>query len=193
VNKQRLCIVTRNSLLAEAFEYVLYSLTQKRVEVVRCASLPKASYNLTLIFISHHKDISFLLEDKVLGKECMIVVSSTCSDSLKEEILSLGYTPVALEKAIRGITKRWGIDDAEERLPKSYLTQRENQILHLIAQGGSLKEISYELGISQHTVVAHKRSIYLKTGTRSVQQLTLYAVLHTLSKTQRVEHTEERG
>ena len=58
------------------------------------------------------------------------------------------------------------------------LTHRELQILRLIATGNSIKEISYTLGISHHTVTTHKRNLYLKTGAHTMQQLALFAVLH---------------
>ncbi|MDD3941647.1 MAG: helix-turn-helix transcriptional regulator [Sphaerochaetaceae bacterium] len=64
----------------------------------------------------------------------------------------------------------------------SRLTERELQVLDLVARGAPLKEISYRLGISQHTVVSHRRNLYLKTGARTLQQLALYATLHLASR-----------
>ena len=47
------------------------------------------------------------------------------------------------------------------------LTQREEQILHLVAKGCRAKEIADELEISVHTVQTHVRNIYEKLHVRS--------------------------
>lgn len=62
------------------------------------------------------------------------------------------------------------------------LTKREREVLDLLAQGNSIKEVAYTLEISKHTVVAHQRSLYLKTGARNLSQLVLYAALNTRSR-----------
>lgn len=61
---------------------------------------------------------------------------------------------------------------------QSMFTSRERQVLGMLAKGLSTKEISFELGISVHTVVAHRRSLYMKTGIHSLQQLAVFAALH---------------
>ena len=70
-----------------------------------------------------------------------------------------------------------GVSEFEVEVRKD-LTPRERQIIMQIAEGCSLKEISYALGISYHTVNAHKRNLFLKTGSRTLRQLTLYAIMH---------------
>lgn len=61
---------------------------------------------------------------------------------------------------------------------QNMFTSRERQVLGMLAKGLSTKEISFELGISVHTVVAHRRSLYMKTGIHSLQQLAVFAALH---------------
>lgn len=56
------------------------------------------------------------------------------------------------------------------------LTDREIEITKLISFGKSDKEIAYHLGISQHTVKAHKLNIYNKLGINKNTQLVHYAV-----------------
>ncbi|MFA5468614.1 MAG: helix-turn-helix transcriptional regulator [Sphaerochaetaceae bacterium] len=59
------------------------------------------------------------------------------------------------------------------------VTKREHDVLELLAQGQTLKEVAYSMGISKNTVVSHQRSLYLKTGCRNVIQLVLYAIQQT--------------
>lgn len=60
------------------------------------------------------------------------------------------------------------------------ITLREREVLERIACGESVKQIAYGMGISQHTVITYKRNLYMKTGARSLQQLAIYAVLHSM-------------
>jgi DNA-binding NarL/FixJ family response regulator len=56
------------------------------------------------------------------------------------------------------------------------LTDREKEVVKLIAQGWSTKEIAKELVISQHTVDSHRKSILLKTNANNPADLTRYAL-----------------
>ncbi|MBW8010859.1 MAG: response regulator transcription factor [Chloroflexi bacterium] len=47
------------------------------------------------------------------------------------------------------------------------LTERENEVLNAVAQGGTSKEIAYNLSITERTVKAHLTSIYNKLGVNS--------------------------
>ena len=60
------------------------------------------------------------------------------------------------------------------------LSDRERDVLVLVAKGYTNKEIASELFISPHTVISHRKNIVHKTGIRSVAGLTVYAVLNKL-------------
>lgn len=60
------------------------------------------------------------------------------------------------------------------------LSDRERDVLILVARGYTNKEIASELNISPHTVISHRKNIVHKTGIRSVAGLTVYAVLNKL-------------
>ncbi len=63
-----------------------------------------------------------------------------------------------------------------ERVPATVLTPREDEVLKLIAEGLSSKEISEELTISIKTVENHRANILGKLGMRDRTQLTRYAI-----------------
>lgn len=60
------------------------------------------------------------------------------------------------------------------------LTQREKDVLRLIAAGLTAKEIADRLGITANTVVTHRKNISAKLGIRSASGLSLYAMMNGL-------------
>ena len=57
----------------------------------------------------------------------------------------------------------------EQRI--ALLTQREKQVLDLVAEGRSSGNIAEHLGVSQKTIEAHRTSIMKKMQVRSVSEL----------------------
>ncbi len=60
------------------------------------------------------------------------------------------------------------------------LSDREVDVLKLLAAGLTNKEIADKLSISANTVITHRKNITQKTGIKSAQGLTIYAVVKKL-------------
>lgn len=60
------------------------------------------------------------------------------------------------------------------------LSERERDVLILVAKGMANKEIADRLSISVHTVMSHRKNITHKTGIKSVAGLTVYALLNNM-------------
>jgi DNA-binding CsgD family transcriptional regulator len=60
------------------------------------------------------------------------------------------------------------------------ISQRELDVIRLVALGKSNREIAEELFISVHTVISHRKNITNKLGIKSVSGLTIYAVINKL-------------
>jgi DNA-binding NarL/FixJ family response regulator len=56
------------------------------------------------------------------------------------------------------------------------LTERELEVLHLICQQKTAKEIGEKLFITNRTVEGHKNNLFIKTGTKNIAGLVIYAV-----------------
>ncbi len=63
-----------------------------------------------------------------------------------------------------------------ERMPKSVLTPREEEVVKLIAEGRSSREIARDLVISHRTVERHRANVLTKLGMRDRTELTRYAI-----------------
>jgi len=63
-----------------------------------------------------------------------------------------------------------------QRMPRSVLTAREDEVVKLIAEGRSSKEIAATLFISHKTVERHRANVLAKLGMRDRTELTRYAI-----------------
>lgn len=66
---------------------------------------------------------------------------------------------------------------------RSRLTPREREILQLLAEGKSNKEVATILGISVNTAEAHRANIMLKLDVHSITELVVYAVRNKIIQT----------
>ena len=63
-----------------------------------------------------------------------------------------------------------------ERMPRAVLTDREDEVVKLIAEGHSSREIARILVISPRTVERHRANVLAKLGMRDRTELTRYAI-----------------
>jgi DNA-binding CsgD family transcriptional regulator/N-acetylneuraminic acid mutarotase len=77
-------------------------------------------------------------------------------------------------------------------LPNNSLTEREREILRLVATGSNIKDISRHLVISSNTVKVHLQNIYKKIGVNSRTEAALYALKTGLSSDSGA-HKDETG
>jgi DNA-binding NarL/FixJ family response regulator len=96
-----------------------------------------------------------------------------------------------LEMALRSVVTTgsyFGSGVAERLLqptepgPEEVLTERQIEILCLLARGKSSKEVAYDLGLSSKTVDVHRTRIMERLGLKDLASLTLYAVRKGLVK-----------
>lgn len=67
------------------------------------------------------------------------------------------------------------------------LSAREIDVLRLVAQGYSNKEIAEKLFISIHTVMSHRKNITEKLGIKSISGLTVYAIINNFIDTKSLD------
>lgn len=82
------------------------------------------------------------------------------------------------ESEINAVVKNLIASLREEEIVPGELSQREKEVLKLIASGRINKEIADELCISVNTVITHRKNISAKLGIKSASGLSLYAVMN---------------
>ncbi|AKJ12350.1 hypothetical protein ABB07_20645 [Streptomyces incarnatus] len=82
-------------------------------------------------------------------------------------------------------TNFFGDLDVQKNSPR--ITDREQQILRLVANGATDREIAAELNISEHTVHSHLDRLYSKTGYRRRADLTRLALQRGVAAAEPVE------
>ncbi|MGA9143468.1 MAG: response regulator transcription factor [Candidatus Acidiferrales bacterium] len=94
------------------------------------------------------------------------------------------FTPRVAERVLEGYLKGNGnhkIQEGSIAAMDDPLTQREREIIQLLAEGRSTKEVSAQLSISIHTAVTHRANIMRKLKIHSVSDLVRYAIRNNLA------------
>lgn len=98
-------------------------------------------------------------------------------DMLTEELMELVFCILQLSKDLE---KHAFLEDLILKPSENFvLSEREKDVLALVAKGLSSKEIADKLNISLHTVNSHRKNIVKKTNIKSVAGLTMYAAIYT--------------
>jgi DNA-binding NarL/FixJ family response regulator len=100
------------------------------------------------------------------------VLKDSAPKQLVEAISNVdaGTTPISPQAANALVAQA----DSGRRQPP--LSVREMEVLRLIAQGMTNKEIGAELGLGVRTIETHRENLIRKTGLATVAELTRYAV-----------------
>ena len=133
---------------------------------------------LAVIVLSMHPDESYVLRALKAGAKGYLLKDSAESDLITavravargKSFFSPAESKVLLDDYIRKL-KRSGAEDAYD-----LLTPREREVLQLVVEGKSNKEVANLLNLSVYTVETHRSNIMQKLNLKGVPELTLYAV-----------------
>jgi DNA-binding NarL/FixJ family response regulator len=130
-----------------------------------------------IVFLTMHADATFATEAFRAGASGYVLKSSPASEIV-----------TAIQEAIRGRTHISSViaggvvgglmESQANRKRGAELTSRQKEILQLIAEGKSPKEIAAILNVSPRTIEFHKYRIMETVGVRTIAELTRYAVIH---------------
>lgn len=136
----------------------------------------KADPSIRIIAVTMHAERSFIAGMLQAGAKAYIR-----KESAFEEISA------AIDAVLQGRTylgngiAEIAIADADGNTGKPALTDRETEVLALIADGLKTRQIAQSLFVSEKTVETHRRQISRKLDLYSVAELTKYAIRHGLT------------
>jgi len=138
------------------------------------SSKPKTA----VIVLSMHSDESYVLRALKSGVKGYLLKDSAESDLIAairhvmagKTFFSPAISNMLVQDYIREIRQR-GVEDSYE-----LLTSRERELLQLMAEGRTAKEIAADLNLSAHTIDTHRANIMRKLNVNSISELILYAM-----------------
>jgi two-component system response regulator NreC len=134
--------------------------------------------NVAIVFLSMHSDEAYVLRALKAGGRGYLLKDSAEGDLITAiRAVSEGkayFSPVIsrmlVDDYMRQCQQR-GVDDSYE-----LLTTREREILQLVAEGRSNKDIARMLDLSLHTIETHRSNLTEKLNLHGVPELMLYAI-----------------
>jgi two-component system, NarL family, response regulator NreC len=131
-----------------------------------------------MVMLSMHSDEGYVLRALKAGAKAYLLKDSAEADLARAIRAAAGgksfFSPavgkILLEDYMRKL-QRTGAEDSYE-----LLSAREREILQLVAEGHSSKEVAGLLNLSVYTVETHRARIMQKLNLRGIPELILYAV-----------------
>ncbi len=138
------------------------------------AALPDTA----IVILSMHSDEGYVLRALKAGAKAYLLKDSAEGDLIDaikavsegKAFFSPEISKVLVEDYVREVRAR-GVEDSYE-----LLTPREREVLQLLAEGKSNKDIAAVLGLSLYTVDTHRRNLQDKLNLHSFPELILYAL-----------------
>lgn len=131
-----------------------------------------------VVALSMYADKNFINEMLKAGASAFLL-KDCASTELIEAINAVKEGTLYLGPSVSGIVARMYVDSiggVEEAGEKDTLSDREMEILKLLAEGKTNGEIALELHVSIKTIGSHRRNILHKLGLRNIVELTKYAL-----------------
>ena len=138
------------------------------------AKLPQTA----VVFLSMHADEGYVLKALKAGARAYLLKDSAEYDLINavkavtegKAFFSPAISKMLVEDYMRQMRER-AVEDSFD-----LLTTREREVLQLLAEGQSNKEVAQLLSLSLYTVETHRGNIFQKLNLHSTAELILYAV-----------------
>jgi DNA-binding NarL/FixJ family response regulator len=136
---------------------------------------------LRVVILSVHDNEQFFFESLKVGATGYVLKTAADKDLVSACRAAMRDEPFIYAGAVRSLIRHFleRSGDAGELMTEP-LTARESEVVKLIAEGNSGREIAAILSISERTVERHRANVLEKLGLRDRVALTLYAVRHGL-------------
>ncbi len=139
------------------------------------ARLRELGVTARVVILTMHRDVAYArraMAAGVVGYVLKHAASSELVEAVREAVQGRTYvTPLIAGELLQSYREAAPPDD-----PDHQLTARQREVLKLVAEGRSAKEIAARLGISVRTAEAHKANVLEALGLTSTVELVQYAI-----------------
>jgi DNA-binding NarL/FixJ family response regulator len=138
-----------------------------------CRLITKAMPQTRILIVTMHHAEELVARTQMAGARGYVLKSDAERDliaAVQALLQNRTFFAAAPETILDKI--RWGICDETE----SYLSIRETEVVQLVVEGKSNKEVAAILGISPRTAENHRARVMDKLGLHSLSDLVRYAV-----------------
>jgi two-component system, NarL family, response regulator NreC len=135
--------------------------------------LSRVSPSTKVIILTMHTEEHYILEALRAGvKGC--VSKTQAPEHLLQAIREVCRGGVYLSPSVSGVVVQGYLSKSET--PYDPLTDRERQVLQLVAEAKTTKEVAVILGVSVKTAESHRSSLMSKLDVHSTAELVRYAI-----------------
>jgi len=138
----------------------------------------KAVPSTKVIVLSTYGDDEHVQQALSAGAAAYLLKQTAAEDvvqAIREVLNGNAYFSPAIAKRLREQTCQEKGDGRQQKLPDVELTQREAEVLQLIAEGYANKQIAAELNLSVKTVEKHRQQVMQKLGIHNIAGLVRHA------------------
>lgn len=144
--------------------------------------LKKLVPSAKLVFLSMHADAAYVTAAFRAGGSGYLLKRSAASElvfAINEVLKGRFYvTPAVAKDVLQDVFEEVETSRKEPPTKAPHLTPRQREVLQLVAEGKSIKEIATILGISAKTVEFHKSRITEELNLHTTAELTKFAIAH---------------
>ena len=139
--------------------------------------LKQANPRVKLIYLTMNNNIEYAREALQAGASAFILKNSKSSEllhAIRDALKGVSYMAPEIRRALNEVFLR----DPKAVDRRQHLTDRQREVLQMLAEGRSLREIASLLQISYRTVRFHKVRIMEELGISKNAELVKYAIKH---------------
>ena len=132
--------------------------------------------DVRLVFLTMNEDPDLAAEAFRAGASAYLLKHSAASElmvAIREVMQGRSYVTPLLTEALMGV-----LLNNDGRKPDRGLTPRQREVLQLLAEGRSMKEVAAVLNLTPRTVAFHKYQMMEQLKIKSTAELIQYAVKH---------------
>ena len=164
--------------LGEEVDLAIFDVTMPRLTGIQAAEeLRRRRPELRTLMLSMHDNERYFFEALRAGASGYVLKSVADRDLIEACRATMCGEPFLYPRAVKALVRDY-LERARagEVAPDDPLTPRESEVVKLIAEGHTSREIAQLLVISEKTVDRHRANILEKLGMRDRVELTRYAI-----------------